>query len=554
MSSSLSTEQPRISELALIRFGILYDGGMLQSWQLDALEHLLALKSAHAISLIVARDAGAAEDATGHRPLPECLGGLPIVTLTPDSEGTERAESSASTASRSSTLARVADYKLDFVLSFLGDSCPSELLKIPRYGVWRYHFGDWFHHRGGPVGFWEVYEGRSVSSALLLRQQQEASAAIILREGHLRTDLLSCAKNKRQLLTRFAHWPAQVCTDIRHGATDRLTGPVVRTAAPVRELPNRWQTLNCRLHTLVRAARTALRSLLRHDQWNIAVVDQPIASFLHSRPTSVRWLAPTKRSELRADPFAFVHGGQQRILCEHFSYHDNRGYIVALNPDEDAAATRVDIGPQPPVHMSYPYLLYEQGRLLCLPESSEAKEVACYELQRFPDRWVRVATLLRSEAIVDATVFRHGEYWWLAGSEVAPKGANCELHLWYAQAVSGPWHAHPGNPVKIDVRSSRPGGTPFLHDGVLYRPAQDCSNTYGARVIINRVHTLTPIAFHEESVATLAPDPNGPYPDGLHTLSQFGDLTLIDGKRRIFVPAEFRRVLMKTLRSISRIP
>jgi len=142
MSSSLSTEQPRISELALIRFGILYDGGMLQSWQLDALEHLLALKSAHAISLIVARDAGAAEDATGHRPLPECLGGLPIVTLTPDSEGTERAESSASTASRSSTLARVADYKLDFVLSFLGDSCPSELLKIPRYGVWRYHFGD----------------------------------------------------------------------------------------------------------------------------------------------------------------------------------------------------------------------------------------------------------------------------------------------------------------------------------------------------------------------------------------------------------------------------
>jgi hypothetical protein len=67
MSSSLSTEQPRVSELALVRFGILYDGGTLQSWQLRALEHLLALKCAHAISLIVARDASAAEDDTNRR-------------------------------------------------------------------------------------------------------------------------------------------------------------------------------------------------------------------------------------------------------------------------------------------------------------------------------------------------------------------------------------------------------------------------------------------------------------------------------------------------------
>jgi hypothetical protein len=77
----------------------------------------------------------------------------------------------------------------------------------------------------------------------------------------------------------------------------------------------------------------------------------------------------------------------------------------------------------------------------------------------------------------------------------------------------------------------------------LYRPAQDCSNTYGARVVLNRVLVLTPGAFCEEAAATVDPDPKGRYPGGLHTLSKLGNQTLIDGKRSVFVAAEFFRVL-----------
>jgi hypothetical protein len=187
--------------------------------------------------------------------------------------------------------------------------------------------------------------------------------------------------------------------------------------------------------------------------------------------------------------------------------------------------------------------------VLCIPETSEAQEIALYEAECFPERWTRLATLVTGTAIVDATLFRHEEYWWLAGSELAAFGANCELHLWYAQSILGPWNPHPGNPVKVDIRSARPAGTPFVQDGVLYRPAQDCSRTYGGRVIINRVLTLTPLAFREEAFVAVDPDRAGPYPSGLHTLSQVGKATLIDGKRVRFIPAEFRRVLLKKLSS-----
>jgi hypothetical protein len=97
--------------------------------------------------------------------------------------------------------------------------------------------------------------------------------------------------------------------------------------------------------------------------------------------------------------------------------------------------------------------------------------------------------------------------------------------------------------VKIDVRSSRPAGAPFRVDGALYRPAQDCSSTYGARVNINRVAALSPTEFREEVAASVEPDARGDYPGGLHTLSRLGGRTLVDGKRSVFVAAEFFRVL-----------
>jgi hypothetical protein len=105
-------------------------------------------------------------------------------------------------------------------------------------------------------------------------------------------------------------------------------------------------------------------------------------------------------------------------------------------------------------------------------------------------------------------------------------------------------------PAKIDVRSSRPAGTPFEHDGILYRPAQDCSEFYGGRVIINRVNTLTPIDFAEEPVAVIDPYRDGPYSDGIHTLSGAAGAVVVDGMRRVFIGRHPSMVAHKLRRAV----
>ncbi len=54
-----------------------------------------------------------------------------------------------------------------------------------------------------------------------------------------------------------------------------------------------------------------------------------------------------------------------------------------------------------------------------------------------------------------------------------PRPRSQSVHVARTGARSDPWVAHARNPVKTDARSARPGGTPFVVDGVLYRPGQD---------------------------------------------------------------------------------
>src|SRR5204862_3507905 len=122
------------------------------------------------------------------------------------------------------------------------------------------------------------------------------------------------------------------------------------------------------------------------------------------------------------------------------------------------------------------------------------------------------------------------------------------LHLWYADDLEGPWQAHAVNPVKVDVRSSRPAGTPFYHEGILYRPAQNCSITYGGSTIVNRVSCLTPTQFKEEPVRELRHDPDGEYRYGFHTLAAGDGFTVIDGRCEEVNRELVRRKLMFKIR------
>ncbi len=285
------------------------------------------------------------------------------------------------------------------------------------------------------------------------------------------------------------------------------------------------------------------RRLLYHDAWSVGLLRATPESLLGGKLAPPIWLLPPQRRRWWADPFLLELNGKRYVLCEEMDLRAGRGHIACLPlDDESAECAEPTVALRRPYHLSYPYVFRHEGKSYVVPESYEKRRITLYEAREDPPRLFEVGTLVDGFAAVDPTIIRHGDRWWLFCTD-ADTGDNSVLHLWMAEDPRGPWHPHPGNPIKRDLHSARPAGTPFTANDELIRPAQDCSQSYGGRIVLNRVRTLTATAFEEEPLNWIEPDPHGCCPDGLHTLALHGDLMVIDGKtRRLSARESVRKV------------
>jgi hypothetical protein len=275
---------------------------------------------------------------------------------------------------------------------------------------------------------------------------------------------------------------------------------------------------------------------LRRDIWRLGVLEAPIAAVARAGGIDelpVRWLPETPAFTFLADPFGLRRDGALHVFAEAYDYRTRRGVIDLLELDPAFNVGRRRTVLREPWHLSYPFVFEAEGAVWMAPEAHRSGALTLYRAAAYPDAWEAAVRLPLDTPAIDPTVFRHDDLWWIAYSPSGPQAAKQgRLHLAWAERIGGPWRTHAGNPVRADRSGSRPGGTPFLHDGVLTLPVQDCTATYGGAIRLLRILELTPERFEAEAgPAITAPASAAPYVEGLHTLAACGDVTLIDVKR-----------------------
>jgi hypothetical protein len=296
--------------------------------------------------------------------------------------------------------------------------------------------------------------------------------------------------------------------------------------------------------------RQRLWERLSSESWVVGVIDKPMAAVGAADLPRVRWIGPWSDKRYWADPFG-VPGDPSRILVEELIHTTEIGTLKELTVDGDLEVTNErDVAVSVTCHLSYPYMYVDQGTLYCIPESNSAGRAVIHRRTDSTARWESHSVPLDGVRAVDSSLFFHDGLYWLAYTD-EDRGPNDTLFLAWSERLEGPWHQHRLNPVKIDVRSSRPAGTVFRRGDALMRPAQDCSRTYGGAIVINRITTLTPDDFAEEPVEVLRPLPGTPAPDGLHHLGAWGERTLIDGKREWINPWVVRYRFGRKLRKLN---
>jgi hypothetical protein len=560
-----------------LRFGVMCNGSVIAKWQADCLQELAGTGLA-APALLILNDA----ETVAPRPLGARILGavtdsrllwrlfrrsvMKRVAAVRPHDAAQLFAGVASIACKVERRGKFSEYfapsdidairahDLDFIIRFGFGIVRGPVLEAARHGVWSYHHGDLEHYRGMPPGFWEVYRGDPVCGVTLQRLTDRLDGGIVLRRGFFKTIDKSYARSLANAMAASVDFPASVVRDIANGSAGYLAADASTTRAPIFHAPGNLEMLRFAGRLLGRRLKDLHGWLFRHAQWNIGIADAPIQSFLDEgfKPR-IRWLEAPAPNRFFADPFAVETANGLMLLAEEYDFDAAKGHLSVMNWNEGSDPAAFKPMMNAPVHLSYPYTFEHGGEFYCVPEMSQARRIDLYRALVFPTQWERVATLIDDFDGVDATLFQHDGLWWMFCAR-SHKNQWIKLYAFHAEALQGPWRAHACNPLKSDVRSSRPAGTPFVHAGVLYRPAQDCSRAYGGAVSINRVDVLTPTRFSESVSRIFELDSAEPYSAGCHTLSAVGARTVLDGKRLMFQRSEFARELGSLFRRLLKRP
>lgn len=419
---------------------------------------------------------------------------------------------------------------IDVILRFGFRILRGDVLAVARYGVWSFHHGDNRRHRGGPAFFWEILHGDPVCGTVLQRLTEELDQGKILHRSFSATNFTSLYATRNAAYWKAVGAVRRCLEDVAALGWDHVAGlyPDESQAgrAPLHRVPATPTMLLFFARLRLRTMAARLRAWRVEERWTIAV---------RKRSGSAPWqggepfrLARPPAGHFYADPFLMSRDGRTFVFFEDFDHGAHKGRICFAEIS-DGVIGPAQVAIDADHHLSYPFVFEWNNEIYMVPESAQRSRIDLYRAVSFPREWERVQALRSDIVAVDPTIVRAGERFWLFAG-IAPRGAPAEheLHLFYADDLLGPWHAHRGNPVSSDIRSARPAGRPFRSEYGFLRPGQDCSVRYGHAIALSIVRHINPDTYMEEPFRTITASLIGDCA-GTHTFDRDDRYEIVDG-------------------------
>jgi YD repeat-containing protein len=268
------------------------------------------------------------------------------------------------------------------------------------------------------------------------------------------------------------------------------------------------------------------------DLWRCGFTRQPVGELLAdwSGASAVHWFPEQAPGKFLADPFGWQQGDTLHIFAEALDYRTRHGVIERWSFDSAGRLIETRLALRERWHLSYPIVFEADSAVWMLPEAHHAGALTLYRANDALTQWQPEAQIALDAIPVDATPLWHDGHWWLFYCVLRSKPQR--LHVAWAHALTGPWHPHPSNPVRVDVAGARPAGNVVSINGRLMLPVQDCTTTYGGAVRPLWIDQLNEGECKFELGARVPQPPGaGAYRDGMHTLSTCGAWTIFDVKR-----------------------
>lgn len=207
-----------------------------------------------------------------------------------------------------------------------------------------------------------------------------------------------------------------------------------------------------------------------------------------------------------ADPFLFVYKKTLYLFYEEKRLLTPGVLRMIMTHDLKTWTSPVTVLHEN-IHLSYPYVFENEGKVYMVPETGAGHYVGLYEAanENLTSFTLRKKLLIRKDMDIsigndyaDSSIHQVNGIYYLF-TTVQRNGVN-ELELYYSDTLEGDYVAHSGSPVCRGQKYGRNGGGLIQKNGKLYRIAQDCVEHYGDNVHVLEVKQLNKDSYKEKQV------------------------------------------------------
>lgn len=278
-----------------------------------------------------------------------------------------------------------------------------------------------------------------------------------------------------------------------------------------------------------------LYKLLSSNRYTIGFAEFDPKLLDGSNKPNVRWIDEKGHTTgWYADPFILkVTEDKIQVLVEEFFYKTQRGIISKITVrKEDMKVTEVvpliDTGS----HLSFPAYFRSDRKVYIYPEQGASGSLHVYEYDEQTNK-VEKRWMLNPHDLVDTTICILPDGQKVILTTTAPDYNGDILDIYPYYDVDCPKDLEPKYQIKMHRKTARGAGLPFTYNGHLYRPAQDCTNSYGEGVEIQEIVIKDgELSFIPRN---LMYSPSKEWSGGFHTFNVFDNkLIVVDAKKKRF--------------------
>ena len=393
------------------------------------------------------------------------------------------------------SLKHLRELDLDVLLRFNKKILRGEILNINKFGILSLHHGDDMKYRGGPSGFWEVYNKEPNSGFIIQQLTKNLDNGNLLFRGKISTEK-TWLLNRAELNLRSYFYLKQTLTNL---AINQKLPSFIKNAPYTDKIyknPTNYQLAKY-IFMRIKNKLKDLNFNNKNNRYQVGFQKTTWGNLEYRKSIFIE----NEKGTFNADPFVVEKDNKNYCFVECFNYAEKKAKINVFELSEKGY-TFLGTALEESFHLSFPFIFEFNNEFYMVPESSKNRDIRLYKCQNFPLKWELQEILIDDIDAADTMIFQKNNKWWMMTNEDPLKldNHNYQMNIYYSDnLLNGEWISHKNNPIIMDANSARNAGLLLDEDNV-FRVSQAFGfyKKYGENFSINKIESISETGYSEK--------------------------------------------------------